>query len=382
MGNINSASVADNDEAWDYSNLDCCVNPVIDPLSFQYSPNKDYNSTKTDTNQFEYGTPLPKSNASHPYLLYKNYCWIYLTTPDNKWATAGLFPRMQFKKLLKINPIYQIPNHPNYRLSELCREVINDTYKIYKILEQHGISVVDLVPFQYKYTYEEKTQSDRDLKNSLKSIVDNLDVVIEARKKCLDPMNPISPFLSHKTAQGFDSGIQFLQQFSAKQLIDESNAQPDPYSSVTGLQQKSLLQCIAERTRHENFDAIQSSLNFMKSYAPNEQWGLCRKRIFETTNNITQIIKNENWPCHFGDQDNAHQMYFNIYKPAFGSDRIAISIAPDTYSYVYMETALLRIGTRDFLDKHDYRDQQTKEWKTLEALIGELRRLVGIYNDS
>ena len=47
-----------------------------------------------------------------------------------------------------------------------------------------------------------------------------------------------------------------------------------------------------------------------------------------------------------------------------------------------METALLRIGTRDFLDKYDYRNQDTKEWKTLEALIGELRRLVGIYNES
>lgn len=130
MGNLSAPSVADNNEAWDYSDLNCCVNPVIDPLSFQCSPDKDSNSIDTDRNQSTQalcGVPMPESNDRHPYLLYKNYCWIYLATPDNQWATAGLFPRIQFKKLLKVDPIYQIPNNPDYRLSELCREVINHT---------------------------------------------------------------------------------------------------------------------------------------------------------------------------------------------------------------------------------------------------------------
>ena len=371
MGNLNAPTVADNNEAWDYSDLDCSVNPIIDPLSFKYG--------ETNVIQVAGFPRVPESNDLHPYLLYKKYCWVYLATPDNKWATVGLFPRIQFKKLLNVDPTYQIPNNPNYRLSELRREVINDTYTIYKILKQHGISVVDLVPFQYKLTREEKAEYNRDITDSLKSIVDNLDVLTTAREKCRDPINPISPFFSHESAHAFDSGIQFMQKFSANQLIAESNLRPETHSCVS---QANLLKCISERTTSESSTNIQSSLNFMKSYTPSEQWALCKKRIFEMRNHITEIIQKENWPCHFGDHDKAHQMFFNQYKPSFGSDRIAISIAPDTYCYVYMETALLRIGTLNFLDKYDYRNQDTKEWKTLEDLIGELRRLVGIYNNS
>ena len=347
MGNLNAPILADNNEVWDYSNLYCCVNPVIDPLSFQRSSGEN-----------QCGIPVLESNNPHSYLLYKDYCWIYLAAPENKWATAGLFPRRQFKKLLKRDPIYQIPNNPDYHLSKLCREVVNDTYTIYQILRRHGISVVDLVPFQYKYTQKEKEEYSRGITNSIKSISENLDILtqFESKGASESQLSDILTKLERKVASQGRPSVQ------------------DPVS------QTSLLQCLAERARSET--DIQSSLNFMKSYTPSQQWGLCRERIFEMRDHITKIIKKENWPCHFGDDEKTHQMFFNKYKPSFGSDRIAISIAPDTYTCLYMETALLRIGTRDFLDKYDYQNQETREWKTLETLIGELRRLVGIYNDS
>jgi hypothetical protein len=156
------------------------------------------------------------------------------------------------------------------------------------------------------------------------------------------------------------------------------------YSAESGLSQSTLLTCIVGKalTGGENYDNLAKSLNFMKLYSVSEQWALCKKRIFEMKIHVMEIIKSENWPCYFGDNDKTHQLFFNKYKPSFGSNRIAIAVAPDTYSYIYMETALLRIDTRDFLDKYDYHNQNTREWKTLDELTNELRRLVKIYNDS
>ena len=72
-------------------------------------------------------------------------------------------------------------------------------------------------------------------------------------------------------------------------------------------------------------------------------------------------------------------MYFKKYKPSFGSDRIAIAIGPDTYNHVFMETALLRPDTRDFLDKYGYVNQDTKEWISIDLLLEEINRIVNIY---
>lgn len=184
-------------------------------------------------------------------------------------------------------------------------------------------------------------------------------------------------------ADAFDKGITFLQLFSCKNHNSTFSNSVSTDHMNSGLSQTTLLKCVSERIiGGENSNNIQNSLNFMKSYTVDQQWALCRKRIFEMKSHIEEIIKNENWPCCFGNNDNAHQMFFNEYKPLFGSDRIAIAIAPDTYSYIYMETALLRTDTRDFLDKYGYQNQNTKEWKTLEELVNELRRLVEIYNKS
>jgi len=74
-------------------------------------------------------------------------------------------------------------------------------------------------------------------------------------------------------------------------------------------------------------------------------------------------------------------MFFSVYKDNFGSDRIGMNIGPDTYAYVYMETALLRPGTLNFLDKYGYYGQNTKEFKSFDELVNELRRLIKIYTD-
>lgn len=207
-----SQSVIDNEEAWEHGMAfpDCVVNPFIDPPTFQNMLNK------TSTNIIKCGTPIPKSNSNQPYLAYKGYCWIFLATPNNTWGTAGLFPLKKFKKLLDVDPIYQIPNNDNYNLSQLCKKIIYDTYKIYRIIAKKpgiGISLVDLVPFQYKYTPEEKIQHINEINDSLNYISNNIDRIKDIREKCRTPNNLTSPFFSHEDAKSFDRGIEFMQNF-------------------------------------------------------------------------------------------------------------------------------------------------------------------------
>lgn len=146
------------------------------------------------------------------------------------------------------------------------------------------------------------------------------------------------------------------------------------------LSQSHLISCVIGRTLlGEDSDNGAKSAIFMGTRTPEEQWILCKKRIENTRLHIIDIMTKENWPCNFPE---GNQMFFNKYKPSFGSNRIAIGIGPDTYSYIYMETCLLRIGTRQFLDQYGYTKQNTKEWKCIDDLVDELRQLVNIYNDT
>lgn len=85
-----------------------------------------------------------------------------LSTPDGKWRIAGLFQRITFKKILKINPIYQIEGN-NYSFDLLSYDVIHDTYKVYQQILKYGELVIDLISFQYKYTEQEKLQEKRNI---------------------------------------------------------------------------------------------------------------------------------------------------------------------------------------------------------------------------
>ena len=111
-------STLNNDEEWDHKITfpNHPINPIIDPINFQ-----NMLDGKCE-NIIKCGIPVSSSNDLHPYLTYKGYCWIFLATPgcitDNNWGIAGLFPLKKFKKLLAIDPIYQIPDHGNYHLSQ------------------------------------------------------------------------------------------------------------------------------------------------------------------------------------------------------------------------------------------------------------------------
>jgi hypothetical protein len=150
MGNTN---VVDNDEEWDYSSK---------------FPNVPVNVESTDNK-----VPEDISKGIHPYLRYQAYVWLKLMTSDNKWSIAGLFPRNIMKKIAKINPNYQIEGK-EYPFNTLCNVVINDTYKIYQKIKECGESVLDLVPFQYRYTKEEMLEERRDTIECIMGINDRL----------------------------------------------------------------------------------------------------------------------------------------------------------------------------------------------------------------
>lgn len=362
MGNTN---IIDNNETWDYSHfMDCPVNPMID-----------------SSNSTFYGKEIIKSKEKHPYTQYIGYCWIYLCTRDDKWKTAGLFPITKFKKLLHADPIYQIPNNSDHLLSELCKQVIYDTYSLYQIMcgkSGVGVSVVDLVPFRYKLTAEEQENNNKKLHKSLKGISENLDILVKIRDECYNDDNHM-PFFCKQDKDAFDKSIKFMKQYKEINTLLEKD---DNISEENGVSQELFKKCVQIRKiKGEDPTKIDSAMDFMKRPA-SEQKKLCEERNVEARNYINKIIKSEGWPCYFGTLNKAHQMYFNKYKPLFGCDRIGITAAPDTYSYVYMETALLQVDTMKFLDKYGYSNQNTKEWKSLDSLVEELRRLVNIYNDT
>jgi len=143
------------------------------------------------------------------------------------------------------------------------------------------------------------------------------------------------------------------------------------------ISQSNLISCIVLRALKGK--DVSKDFEFMVK-SPSEQWSLCRARTSETREKIIQIIIKECWPCHFRENYN-FQLWFNNPLKLLSWNRIAFSIAPDTYNTVFMETALLQNSTLDFLDNFGYENQQTKEWKSLDDLIDELRRLVFIYID-
>lgn len=221
MGN---SAIKDNGEVWDYTVFENCpINPKLDIHLFQWLLNIE--DKYIATFQHEYvlcGIPLQEpTEEKHAYLRYKDYCWVYLATPDGEWSTAGLFPRSKFKHLLCINPTYQIPNGTDLSLSKLCRRVIYDTYTIYQLLRQVGISIIDMAPYRYRYTDEERRKSKSEISDSLKSIADNVDVLISAREMCHDPRNSISPFFDYESAKAFDNGIGYIKNFK-NELSNES----------------------------------------------------------------------------------------------------------------------------------------------------------------
>ena len=154
MGNTN---VVDNGEAWDYSSK---------------FPTATVNAKYTEDNKLGL-LPADMNEGIHPYLRYQGYVWLKLMTPDNKWTIAGLFPRIIIKKISKIDPTYQIEGK-EYPFSTLSTVLINDTYKVYQKILECGESVIDLVPFQYRYTEEEKLEERRDIMESIIGINDGL----------------------------------------------------------------------------------------------------------------------------------------------------------------------------------------------------------------
>lgn len=205
----NTPTVEDNEEAWNWSQFpNCPVNPSVDPQSVPHLGTDDWKQSIP----LLYGSTVVTSNQRHAYLRYAGYCWLYLATPDNVWATVGLFPRIKFKKLLKINPRYQIGGS-DYKLSEITRQVINDTWTIYSIMPDSLISVVDLVPFQYKYSNQKQLENKLEIIHLLNNIAQNLDVLKSAREQCRDPLNDTSPFLSPEDGDALDWGISFMERY-------------------------------------------------------------------------------------------------------------------------------------------------------------------------
>lgn len=202
----NNLDVQDYGEKWDYSHFaHFPINPTLHAQFFTIP----YKLPPC-------GAFLAKSDDKHAYQFYKNYCWLHLVTPDDTWSIAGLFPRKLFKKLLNANPIYQIPEKGEHRLSELCRKCVFDTYSLYKIMAINpatGISIIDLTPFQYKYTHEEKAAFKNEITSSLKTIAKNLETVVDAREKYRDPNNESSPFFSQQDANAFDRGVEFMKYY-------------------------------------------------------------------------------------------------------------------------------------------------------------------------
>jgi hypothetical protein len=162
------------------------------------------------------------------------------------------------------------------------------------------------------------------------------------------------------------------------------------YQAPFPVRQSDLLTCIVANTFKDNdFEKTQKALEFMTEKSEAEQWNLCRARIIEAKVAINKVIENEKWPCRFpkdsesGPEAQPNQLLFTINSPDknIGFNRIALGIGPDTYCSHYMETALLRQGTRDFLDKYGYQSQDLLCFQTIDDLIGELRRLVKIYQN-
>lgn len=196
---------------------------------------------------------------------------------------------------------------------------------------------------------------------------ENISTLINARKMTRKDDNPSHPFYSREDADAYD---KFVSLMSEHYLVN---------TPIYGPVSQNTLQCyLASREQYESKENISKAQDFLAK-PQNEQWSLCRQRIRDMISRVKVVSIDENWPCHFGELEKAHQLFFNEYKSSFGSDRIAICIGPDTYSYVYMETCLLMPNTLDFLDDHGYSDQSTKECKTFEELIIELRRLIEIY---
>jgi hypothetical protein len=196
---------------------------------------------------------------------------------------------------------------------------------------------------------------------------ENISTLINARKTTMKADNTSHPFYSKEDADAYDKFVSLM--------LDHYQVNTPIYGPVS---QNTLQSCVVSREQYESKENIIKTQEFLKK-PQYEQWSLCRQRIKNMIIEVEKISVHENWPCHFGELDKAHQLFFNEYKSSFGSDRIAICIGPDTYSYVYMETCLLMPNTLDFLDDYGYSDQSTKECKTFEELIIELRRLIEIY---
>jgi hypothetical protein len=144
------------------------------------------------------------------------------------------------------------------------------------------------------------------------------------------------------------------------------------------LPQSELLKCIIGRIMDNKMSHSEAMTNieFMTKNDSEKQWKLCRQRISETREQIVKVIDKENWPCFFPE---GNQMFFLKYKKDFGCNRISIVIGPDTYATVFMETALLQPGTRDFVDKYGYTNQDTKMFGNIDNLLQEMRRIIEIY---
>ena len=143
------------------------------------------------------------------------------------------------------------------------------------------------------------------------------------------------------------------------------------------VEQSELVECLIERALLGDTKTTMTGIAFMQKYSEEEQWTLCRSRILSARDKILEIMEKENWPCIFPVGN--HIYFNNTPSDKILFNRLAITIGPDTYSSYYMETALLQKDARDFIDDHEYVDQDTKMFQTFDTLIEEIRRIIDVY---
>lgn len=143
--------------------------------------------------------------------------------------------------------------------------------------------------------------------------------------------------------------------------------------------QSLLIQNLVNKALYEKkFKEAKEGLDFMSKYLKEEQWSLCRKRILDTIQRLVKIFQEKEIDLKIS-LNRPNQILFPSWKSQFGSDRIAITIGPDTYCSHFMEICLLRPDNQDFLDRWGYQNQDTKEFDNFEDLLEEVLRIWEIY---